>query len=324
MGVNFIAKTTYTISGMVTGDTQAGVTITILYDSVLGDTTTNTSGSYTFRGLINGTYTVTPSKAGYTFSPTSTKVEISGANVTGVNFIAKAAYSISGTVTGDTQAGVTITILYDSISEDTTTNTSGNYTFTGLSNGTYTVTPSKAGYTFSPTSTKVQISGADVPGVNFTAFGACRTWADVITKYDAYVNGEATWAEVIDCYQGYTSTYSISGTVTGDIQAGVTLTLSGDISATTTTTDASGNYTFSGLSNGSYIVAPSLSNYTFTPSSTQVQISGADVPGVNFTAFAVGAHCTTMSDVITKYEAYIRGEATWAEFLICYQEYVSP
>jgi len=331
-GVNFTATIahTFSISGTVTGDVQAGVTIAI-FGSISANTTTDTSGNYRFTGISNGTYLVMPTKTGYTFSPASTPVIISGTDVAGVNFVATvvATYSISGTVTdrdsGLGVGGVTM-MLSGSVSANTTTNTSGNYTFRGLSNGTYIVEPSLSGYTFTPSSTQVIISEADVTGVNFVAtvvvVEGCSTWADVITKYDAYVNGEATWAEVIGCYQEYSSTYSISGTVTGDIPAGVTLTLSGSVSATTVT-DASGNYRFRGLSNGTYTVAPTKTGFTFTPSSTQVQISGADVTGVDFTAFAVGAHCSTMSEVITKYEAYIRGEATWADFLICYQEYLT-
>jgi hypothetical protein len=100
------------------------------------------------------------------------------------------------------------------------------------------------------------------------------------------------------------------------------MTLSGDISAITTTTDSSGNYTFSGLSNGSYIVEPSLSNYTFSPASTQVTVSEADVTGVNFVATALGG-CSTWADVNAKYEDYVSGEITWAEFFSCYQEYTT-
>jgi len=328
IGADFTASTTYSISGTVTGDTQADVTITILYDSVLGDTTTNTSGNYTFRNLSNGTYTVTPSKTNYTFKPPYQKVTIDNADVLNVNFISAPTYTISGTVTLSTAglSGVTMN-LFGSVSANTTTNTSGYYEFRGLSNGPYTVKPSKAGYTFSPSSTQVIISGADVTGVNFVAFvvEGCSTWADVITKYYAYLSDEATWADVIDCYLEYleySSTYSISGTVTGDIQAGVTMTLSGDISAITTTTDSSGNYTFSGLSNGSYIVEPSLSNYTFSPASTQVTVSEADVTGVNFVATALGG-CSTWADVNAKYEDYVSGEITWAEFFSCYQEYTT-
>jgi len=310
---------TYSICGTVTCDDKAGLTMT-LSGGVSTTTLTDTSGNYCFTELLNGTYTVTPSKTNCTFTPASSQVTINNADVPNVNFTCTCitTFSISGTVSGDTQADVTITILYDSVSGDTTTNTSGNYTYSGLSNGTYTVTPSKDGYYFIPPNEQVIISGADVPGVDFVAFavGVCSTWADVITKYQDYVNGQAIWADVIDCYQKYSSTFSISGTVTGDIQAGVTLTLSGDISATTTT-DASGNYRFSGLSNGTYTVTPSKLSYTFTPSSRTVIISGADVTGVNFTVMTPVGACSTWADVNAKYEDYIMGEATWADVMDC-------
>ena len=39
---------------------------------------------------------------------------------------------------------------------------SGNFSFAGLANGTYTVTPSKSGYSFTPSSQSVVINNADV------------------------------------------------------------------------------------------------------------------------------------------------------------------
>jgi hypothetical protein len=33
----------------------------------------------------------------------------------------------------------------------------------------------------------------------------CSTWTDVISKYNAYVDGQALWNDVIACYQGYAS-----------------------------------------------------------------------------------------------------------------------
>ena len=50
-----------------------------------------------------------------------------------------------------------------------TTNGAGNYTFAGLSNGTYTITPTNTGFTFTPASQNVTINAANVTGVNFTA-----------------------------------------------------------------------------------------------------------------------------------------------------------
>ncbi len=45
----------------------------------------------------------------------------------------------------------------------------GTYTITGLPDGTYTITPSLTGYTFTPPSRTVIINGDNVSGVNFTA-----------------------------------------------------------------------------------------------------------------------------------------------------------
>ncbi len=103
--------TTYSISGTVSGATASGVTIN-LTGTATATTTTATDGTYSFSGLANGSYTVTPSKTGYTFSPTSASVTISGANQTGKNFTATAAatYSISGTVSGATASGVTMSL----------------------------------------------------------------------------------------------------------------------------------------------------------------------------------------------------------------------
>ena len=77
-------------------------------------------------------------------------------------------FSISGTVTGKVSSGVTIK-LTGAASDTTVTDTTGDYIFTGLSNGTYTITPSKSGYKFRPKKKKVTINNADVAGVNFIA-----------------------------------------------------------------------------------------------------------------------------------------------------------
>jgi len=76
-------------------------------------------------------------------------------------------------------------------------------------------------------------------------------------------------------------TYDISGTVTG--AADVTITLSGDASATTIT-DVSGNYSFTGIANGSYTVTPSVTWYAFNPPSEPVVVSGANFPVTEFVA----------------------------------------
>jgi hypothetical protein len=80
------------------------------------------------------------------------------------------------------------------------------------------------------------------------------------------------------------NTYAINGTILPSSGgSGSTLNLSGT-AAGSTTADGSGNYSFTGLANGTYVVSPTHSGYTFTPSLQTVKINGANAPGVNFTA----------------------------------------
>lgn len=82
------------------------------------------------------------------------------------------------------------------------------------------------------------------------------------------------------------NTRTISGTVTnpqGQPMSGVTLTLSGGQSGTTTT-NSSGQYTFSGLPNGlDYTVTPTLNGYVFDPSSRTYLGLKINITDANFT-----------------------------------------
>jgi hypothetical protein len=148
-------------------------------------TITDASGNYAFTGLYNGSYTVTPSRAGFTFNPASSQPTVSGANTPGVNFIATpvpaGTYSISGQVTfnGFGLSGVGLA-LSGADSATAYTDANGNYVFTGLENGSYTITPGTAGWTFNsgwtfdPASSPQTVSGADIPGVDFIGTDPCN------------------------------------------------------------------------------------------------------------------------------------------------------
>ena len=166
---------TYSISGAVTvsGAGLAGVTLRLNTGAAA---VTDAGGNYSFTVLPNGSYTITPSLAGYAFNPVNTLQVVSGANVTGVNFTATPAgltHSISGTilVSGSTPstglAGATVSIF--GTSSTAITDVNGNYLFTGLADGSYTLTPSMSGYTFMPTSRTLTLSGTNSTGNDFTA-----------------------------------------------------------------------------------------------------------------------------------------------------------
>ena len=252
---------TYSISGTINPVAGGGGATVTLSGGAGATTTANSSGNFTFSGLTNGTYTVTPSHAGYTFSPTSLNVTVSGANITtGLNFTATAqggTHSISGTISPVTGGSGTTVTLSGAASATTTADGAGNYTFAGLQNGTYTITPGRTAYTFSPSNQTAIINGANVTGINFTA--------------TAQVG----------------QTVTISGTISPTAGgSGATVTLSGAASASTTA-NSSGNYTFTGLANGNYAVTPSRTGYTFSPTTQAVTVNGANVTGLNFTATAV-------------------------------------
>jgi hypothetical protein len=188
---NDTAPATYSISGAVTGATPADVTgVTInLTGAATASTTTDASGTFSITGLSDGAYTVTPVKAGYIFNPVSLVASVSGASVTGINFVATATgastYSISGKVTGDVLKDVTIT-LRGGTNGTATTDASGNYSFSNIVNGSYTVTPSRTGYTFTPANLNIPLSGAISPGNDFTS-------AAVVIPPATTASGTYTW-----------------------------------------------------------------------------------------------------------------------------------
>jgi hypothetical protein len=270
----------YTVSGRVadsSGVGLSGVTMT-LTGSRSRTTQSDANGNYSFTHFAPGSNaTITPSKVSYTFSPTSqTFNNLSAdqtANFTGIPPPA----NISGRVTDFTGTGVSsVTMtLSGSRSATTTTNSTGNYSFSNLpGGGTYTVTPSRSTDTFNPTN---------------------QTFTSAVGNYTV----------------NFTLVYRISGRVTDSLGAAIanaTMTLSGSQSGTTST-DASGNYAFANLpAKGNYTVTPfkddPLLTYTFAPVSQSYTALAANQTA-NFTG--------TTSNTSTLYpiaDAYVQDGTT--------------
>jgi hypothetical protein len=80
---SFTAITVHSISGSAGA---AGATVTYT-GTASGSVIADSLGNYSITGLADGSYTLTPSlSGGYTFTPASSNVNVSGSNVTGVNF----------------------------------------------------------------------------------------------------------------------------------------------------------------------------------------------------------------------------------------------
>lgn len=84
------------------------------------------------------------------------------------------ASSVTYSITGTTLAGTKIGLSGASTSS-TTADGSGKYGFSGLPNGSYTLTPTLSGYSFSPTNTTIRVADADYPRVDFTAVPGAGT-----------------------------------------------------------------------------------------------------------------------------------------------------
>jgi hypothetical protein len=258
------------ISGAVAlsgGGNLQGVTVSLTFGgNTVGSATTDSSGDYTFTGVPNGNYTLTPTMSGYIFNPINLSPTVNGANVQSQNFTATLnTYSISGTITLNGQGLSDVTVSYGG-NNSVMTDGSGAYSISGVVNGSYTLTPSLAGYTFNPASQALTISGGNATQ-NFSA--------TIIPP----------------------STFSIIGTITLNGQGlnGVTVNYGGNNSVTT---NGSGAYIISGVANGSYSLTPSLAGYTFNPTNQTISISGGNATQ-NFSATVIPPSTFSISGTIT-------------------------
>lgn len=254
---------TYTITGNA-GVASAAMRLT---GTSVANVTADANGKYTFANLANGSYTVAPSLAGYTFSPASAAVAVNGANVANVNFTATIVppltYSVSGTVSGSVQGGVTITLNPGNVT--TVTKADGTYVLSGIPDGPYVITPSLAGYTFTPSSTSVTVADANVANVNFTAPIPVLATGKLLYSGAAGTGlyGLNVWDLALGRMTGFVTVYSTSSTTA------------------TVVSSHTGNKL-------AYRAGDGTSIYTFIPNVSTtylVQTGGTEAPGYSTTTY---------------------------------------
>jgi hypothetical protein len=168
-------------------------------------------------------------------------------------------YAIKGSVktsTGAAIAGVSIA-LSGRVTASTTTASDGSYQFTNLpEQSSYTVIPAKAGMTFAPVAFSTAGLSANILNADFT--------------------GTVLPPPV----------YAIKGFVkdgTGTAISGVSIALSGRVTASTTTAN-DGSYQFTDLpEQSSYTVVPAKTGMTFAPVSFSTASLRATITNANFT-----------------------------------------
>ena len=160
-GYVLIPASTVSLSGNVTLGSGPGATPLVnspiaLTGSHAATTTTDAMGRYTFANLPSGgTYTITPSSTAFTFAPPARTLTNVVTDASGLDFVASAVvHTISGQVRDRNDTGVPgITLqLTGGATATTTSDADGRYAFTVPDGLTFTITPSRPGFVFTPPS----------------------------------------------------------------------------------------------------------------------------------------------------------------------------
>ncbi|HEX9010128.1 MAG TPA: hypothetical protein VF804_07160 [Holophagaceae bacterium] len=308
-----IAPTTFLIQGNAG---TAGATLTYV-DGTTKTATADASGAYSLPVPYGWSGTVTPAKTGYTFSPASATYTQVLANQSR-NYTASAiTYTLSGNAG---VAGATLAYV-DGTAKTVTADASGAYSLPVPYGWSGTVTPAKAGYTFSPASStytqvlanqsqnytasvitytvsgNAGVAGATLAYVDGTAktvtadasgayslpvpYGWSGTVTPAKTGY-TFSPASATYTQVLaNQSQNYTAS-PIIYTLSGNTGvAGATLTYV-DGTTKTVTADASGAYSLPVPYGWSGTVTPAKAGYTFTPASRSYANLTASLAGQDY------------------------------------------
>jgi hypothetical protein len=257
-----------TISGYVRTSGGAGISGVVM-SGLIGNPSTSADGSYTGTVDYGWSGTVTPTKFGYTFSPSSvpyTNVTSNQAqNYTG----ALQTFTISGYVR--TSGGVGISgVTMNGLSGNPSSSTDGSYTATVDYGWSGTVTPTKAGYTFSSSSQSYSnVTSSQTQ--NYT--GALQSFT--VSGYVRTSGGSGISGVVMSGLTGNPST-AADGSYTGTVDYGWSGTV----------TPTKSGYTFSSSSQSySNVTSNQTQNYTgtvqtFTISGYVRTSGGAGISGV--------------------------------------------
>jgi hypothetical protein len=193
-GIDF-QLTRIDITGRIADANGAGIPGVQVMSSMGPTTYTDGDGRYIFPGADPGMHTLTPMLTGYAFDPPTLNANVSVIDVLDQDFEAtggQPTYTISGLILDGANPveGVAVTLQPGYRLDFTDSN--GFYSFSGLSdNVTYTVTPAKGNYTFTPPVQPVVVDGASVPNQDFAATPPPPGYLVAGQLIDPIVGGEA-------------------------------------------------------------------------------------------------------------------------------------
>ena len=269
----------YTVTGSVANAGGGDVAVTLSGASGIGNAQLDADGGYTFSGVRPGNYVLTPSRDGYYFVPTTQSIAVNDGNVIVPAYEMRQAPKVSGTIRGSIARDVKLTLSQEGGRERTiTSNAEGNFEFTNVQPGKYTLKPQFTGYVFRPSEATFEVTTGDLPGYVFEAILSNR---------------------------------SIYGKIFGAARVGVTITAEGPGGKYSTVSNADGEYTLEGVKVGTYTVTPVLGNFTFSPESYAVQLGWDSEIQANFISSRMAIQCNsgwcTPWDVVNYELVNVRG-----------------
>ena len=287
----------------ISGSTGIGSATLTWVDGTTKTSTSGSDGSYSISVPYGWSGAVTPTKTGYTFTPTQKSYSNIIASQVNQNYTAAINnFTISGNAG---TASVTLTWV-DGTTKTTTSNSDGSYSLSVPYSWSGTITPTKIGFTFSPTQKNysnvisIQSNQDYIASINtFTISGnvgtasATLTWVDGTTKsatsgsdgsYSisvpygwsgtvapsktgySFTPAQKIYSNVIanQTNQNYTGSIN-TYSISGNTGIGTVLLTWIDDTEQTTTSAANGTYTITVPYDWSGTVTPTKTGYTFVP-----------------------------------------------------------
>ncbi len=249
----------------VSGDGLADISVALLPSNVL--VTTDKEGGYMFDDLDDGLYLVSAVMEGWQFTPPLLTITIEGEDVLAQNIVgsqgAGGTYGVYGIIVdsnGDAFADVEVSLSPGDRSS--TTDKEGNYYFSSVAPGQYTVTPVMNEVVFNPLSYPLTVVDQPVfvpPFMANTEGSGGHGGGAGIRVYGRITDAEG---------------HGVSGV---QIQIG-----GGDVELNMNTDDE-GNYAFIGIPDGQYTLVPVPSmQQAYSPPMMLITVAGDDVEA-NFT-----------------------------------------
>ena len=292
--------------------------VTFMVNGKVAAASVNGAKNYVVQGLAAGTHFINPQKAGWTFlmQQQSLALPTNGETYSPngkLSYTGRGIGSIQGQVyrqlADGTRQGIrNFSVTRSGSSTPVTTDLDGNYIFSDLPPGTYTIKAALSGFTVSPASMTVNAAVKAGDANNDSLVD--RSDAQPIVSQllgkgpapgnpDANSDGKVNVADVVRINNtiltetttdfAVTGSYRISGSVktsSGAAIANALVTCTGsdgtggsDVPHVTTRTDASGNYTINHLGPGVYTVIPISGGKVLAPATASVSLPTSGITG---------------------------------------------